>query len=79
MNKHTTKTPMFQPATSDGTTRGLMIARNAMRVRLEDLAFAHRWLCHPERACVDGCDGTMTATDYAARLALYYSDMETAD
>lgn len=68
---------VYQPATTDCTPNGLLRARNAMRERLwADDAFAHRWLCHPEHECVDGCDGTMEAPRYMERLALYQSDME---
>lgn len=28
----------------------------AIRRQLENDTFAHRWLCHPERDCEDGCD-----------------------
>lgn len=64
---------MYQPATTDSSADGLMRARNAMRERLEaDPCFAHRWLCHPERDCEDGCDERA----HHDRLALYLSPME---
>jgi hypothetical protein len=64
---------IYQPATTDTTTNGAMVARNAMRQRLtDDDAFAHRWLCHPESDCRDGCD----VRPIPSRLALYESEIE---
>lgn len=64
---------MHQPMTTDVTPEGLKRARNAMREKLKyDPAFAHRWLCHPERGCEDGCD---TPAD-PSRVRLYQTDME---
>lgn len=66
-------TAPYQPATTDVTPRGLKIARNAMRQRLwDDPIFAHRWLCHPERECKDGCDDAAIPS----RWALYDSELE---
>jgi hypothetical protein len=66
----------FQPYTSETTTRGLLVARNATRERLwSDDDAAHRFLCHPGEACADGCEGGYPA-DWRARLALYTSDLE---
>lgn len=39
------------------TLQELARERNAMRLKLwADDAFAHRWMCHPERECEDGCN-----------------------
>jgi len=63
----------YQPHTTDATPEGQRRARNSMRQKLlADPAFAHRWCCHPERECEDGCDD---APDQA-RLALYQSNAE---
>ena len=64
---------MHQPATTDATTEELRRARNAMREKLwHDDAFAHRWMCHPERDCADGCSDRPDP----GKLALYVSEME---
>lgn len=64
---------MFQPYTTDNSTDGKRIARNVMRLRLwADDVFAHRWLVHPNVACIDGCD----ANAKSERLSLYESDIE---
>jgi hypothetical protein len=64
---------MHQPFTTEVTTTGLRAARNSMRERLwADHRFAHRWLCHPEHECKDGCDESPNA----ARWALYASELE---
>ena len=64
---------MNQPHTTDVTPRGLKIARNAMRLKLwAEPFFAHRWLCHPERDCKDGCDDAANPD----RLELYQSELE---
>lgn len=64
---------MFQPYSTDWTCDGKRRARNAMRLRLwADDAFAHRWLCHVDRKCEDGCD----VRPEPARLALYESEVE---
>lgn len=57
------------------TVRDHLIARNAMREWLwADAEFAHRWLCHPERGCEDGCE----ASADPGRVELYNSELETA-
>ena len=64
---------MYQPHTTDVTLRGWLVARNAMRIKLwDDPVFAHRWLCHPDRECDDGCD----VRAIQARLELYTSELE---
>lgn len=64
---------MYQPHTTDVTPDGLRRARNATRLRLRaDDALAHRFLCHPDRECTDGCDDP----PHPARLALYTTDVE---
>lgn len=64
---------MHQPYTTETTARGLLIARNSMRLKLwADDVFAHRWLCHPSRECKDGCDVKADS----ARLKLYESELE---
>ncbi len=66
---------MHQPYTTDNTRQGQTVARNAMRIKVwADPQFAHRWLCHPGKACDDGCD---VAAD-PAKLALYQSEIEAA-
>ena len=68
---------VYQPFTTDASEDGMRRARNAMRERLwADNAFAHRWLCHPGHSCEDGCDGSAGTDDFAARVALYQSDIE---
>jgi hypothetical protein len=37
-----------------------------------DLGTVHRWLCHPDRECEDGCTGSADPE----RLALYQSAHE---
>ena len=67
---------MYQPETTGTTNRDQLVARNALRLKLwADDTFAHRFLCHPERECEDGCHGPM-APGYAGRVALYQSDLE---
>lgn len=64
---------MYQPFTTDSTLEGQKTARNSMRLRLwNDPVFAHRWLCHPERDCKDGCDNR----GIHSRVMLYTSDLE---
>ena len=72
---------IFQPYTTDTTAKGLMVARNAKRLELwhrsehggiEGSAYVHRWLCHPERECEDGCDDAAKPD----RVALYESPLE---
>lgn len=54
--------------TTDTTPRGLEIANKNMANRLaDDDVFAHRWLCHPEHECEDGCD----VEAIPSRLELY--------
>jgi hypothetical protein len=66
----------FQPYTTDTTKHGLMIARNATRLRLwNDPVAAHRFLCHPGEPCEDGCEGGDPA-DWREREALLSSDLE---
>jgi hypothetical protein len=49
------------------------LRRNAMRILLwGDPRFAHRWLCHPDRECPDGCD----IAPLPFRFELYQSDLE---
>ena len=66
---------LYQPYTTDCTPRGLLIARNAMRLRLwaDDTWFVHRWLCHPGEDCKDGCD----VMGDPGRIVLYQSELET--
>lgn len=48
-----------------------------MRLKLwEDNAFAHKWLCHDDMVCPDGCEGYSMAPNYNARVALYESAIE---
>lgn len=64
---------MIQPHTTDNTIEGRKRARNAMRLRLwANDVFAHKWLCHPERECEDGCDTAVIPE----RVELYQSDLE---
>lgn len=64
---------MYQPATTGTTNRDQLVARNALRLKLwQDDAFAHRFLCHPNRECEDGC----SATAHVSRVALYQSELE---
>jgi hypothetical protein len=58
---------------TDTTNRGRKIARNSLRLQLwTDDVFAHRFLCHPDKPCQDGCD----VTPKADRVALYQSELE---
>lgn len=71
------ETQFFQPTTTDTTLNGLIRARNAMRLKLwEDNSFAHKWLCHDDLVCPDGCAGESKAPNYNARVALYESAIE---
>jgi hypothetical protein len=67
----------FQPYTTEATARGMLIARNATRLRLwADPEAAHRFLCHPGEECEDGCSGGYPR-DWMQRQALLNSDLET--
>lgn len=66
---------MHTPYTVDTTPAGQVVSRNTMRLRLwADPVFAHRWMCHPDSECADGCD----AAPIPARAALYQSEVEPA-
>lgn len=64
---------MYQPRTTDVTIEGLKVSRNNMRLILwNEPEFAHKWLCHPNNNCEDGCN--MKAIKN--RLDLYESEIE---
>lgn len=64
---------IYQPHTTNTTLQGLKVARNSMRLKLwNDTDFAHKWLCHPDRDCFDGCDGGVIPE----RFALYKTELE---
>lgn len=69
---------MYQPYTTDLTFQGLKVARNTMRLQLWSdnpffgENFVHKWLCHPNEECKDGCE----APAIPERLALYQSELE---
>jgi len=64
---------IHQPMTTDCTPAGLKRARNQMRIRLWDGSLdAHRWLCHPERECKDGCNDE----PLPGKVELYQSELE---
>jgi len=48
-------------------------ARNGLREKLwADDQFAHRWMCHPNEHCADGCD----VQPSAKRAAFYSTEIE---
>lgn len=57
------------------TRSDLIRERNNLRRMLwDDDVFAHRWMCHPNEHCKDGCD----AAPSSRRLAFYKSEQEVA-
>ena len=67
------KNNIYQPATSEITLEGMKIARNGMRLKLwNDDIFAHKFLCHPNSECQDGCEVAANPL----KLNLYNSDLE---
>jgi hypothetical protein len=64
---------IYQPVTTDITIEGFKVARNSMRLKLwNDDIFAHKWLCHPNNDCKDGCD----IKPIESRFNLYESEVE---